>query len=69
MHERWLGSMFACSLKQKPVNLSSIGSTFRSMASTGSGEGAMRTKHSYISFAPKVLSAEPKKTGANSPAR
>ena len=56
-------------MKQKPVNLSSMGSTLRSTASTGRGEGAIRTKHSSNSFTPKVLSAEPKNTGANSPAR
>ena len=35
----------------------------------GRGEGAMRMKHSSNSFTPKLLTAEPKKTGASSARR
>ena len=40
-----------------------------SRSGAGRGEGAMRTKHSSSSRTPKLLTAEPKNTGASSPRR
>lgn len=37
------------------------------LVSTGRGDGAIFTKQSSSSLTPKVLSAEPKKTGASLP--
>lgn len=41
MQERWLGSILAVILKMKPVNLGSSGSTMRSSALVGLGDGAI----------------------------
>ena len=40
MLSRWLGSMFACSLKTKPLNSESVGETTRSPAVRSGGGGA-----------------------------
>ena len=69
MRSRWFGSMLAWILKTKPVIFSSAGSTIRVSVGAGRGEGAMRMKHSSNSFTPKLLTAEPKKTGASSARR
>ena len=61
--------MLAWILKTKPVIFSSAGSTRRVSVCEGRGEGAMSMKHSSSSRTPKLLIAEPKKTGARSPAR
>ena len=61
--------MLAWILKMKPVIFGSEGSTGRVSVGAGRGEGAMRTKHSNNSRTPKLLTAEPKKTGASSPRR
>ena len=65
MQERWLGSMLAVILKMKPVNFFSSGVTSRSSAITGRGAGAILQKQSSSSCTPKLVSAEPKKTGAS----
>ena len=61
--------MLAWILKTKPVIFGSAGSTVRVSVCEGRGEGAMRMKHSSSSRTPKLLTAEPKKTGATSPRR
>ena len=61
--------MLAWILKTKPVIRGSEGSTMRVWVGAGRGEGAMRMKHSSSSRTPKLLTAEPKKTGASSPRR
>ena len=45
MQERWLGSILAVILKMKPVNLGSSGSTRRSSAWVGFGDGALALRH------------------------
>lgn len=64
MHDRWFGSMFAVILNMNPLNVGSSGCMVFSSAVVGPGGGAICTKQSSSSFTPKLLSADPKKTGA-----
>ena len=61
--------MLAVILKMKPVNFGSSGSTMRSSAFVGRGDGAILMKQLSSSCTPKLLRAEPKKTGATSAER
>src|SRR5690606_37574316 len=65
----WLGSILAWILKTKPLNLFSSGLTSRSSVFLLFGGGAMLIKVSSISCTPKLLTAEPKNTGATLPSR
>jgi len=66
MRSRCCLSMLAWILKTKPVSLSSSGLTMRVLAGRGKGAGAKSLKASSSSAMPKLLIAEPKKTGVSS---
>ncbi len=69
MRSRCAGSMLAWILKTTPVNLPSCGETSRWIAARGLGAGASSASASSTSCTPKLLMAEPKKTGVCFPAR
>src|SRR6185437_941338 len=66
---RCAGSMFAWILNTTPVNFGSVGSITRCTASFGPCAGARSTSASSTSCTPKLLIAEPKKTGVWPPSR
>ena len=61
--------MFACILNTNPVIAFSLASTKRSSAFLDRGVGAIWIKQSNNSRTPKLLRADPKKTGCWSPFR
>jgi hypothetical protein len=61
--------MLAWILNTKPVKAASAGSTRRAPPSRGCGGGAQSSSACRISCTPKLLIAEPKKTGDCWPAR
>ena len=73
IRSRWFGSMFAWTLKTKPVTSDSPGATWVSAApfstATCFGGGARAPRPLSSSSTPKWRSAEPKKTGVMCPSR
>ena len=67
MRSRCLGSRLAWILKTKPEKRSSEGSTKRVSLSRPCGDGEISQNVSSSSLTPKLLTADPKKTGATSP--
>ena len=63
------GSMLACTLKTKPGERGVEGARHAVDVDAGLGEGTRSTTASSSSRTPKLVSAEPKKTGVASPAR
>ncbi|MNC85256.1 hypothetical protein D3C83_08460 [compost metagenome] len=63
------GSILAWILNTTPENFGSTGSTVRCRARRGRGGEANSTKASSTSFTPKLLIAEPKKSGVCLPSR
>jgi hypothetical protein len=59
--------MLAWILNTTPLNFDSVGRTSRCRASRGLGDGARSTSASRTSRTPKLLMADPKKTGVCSP--
>ena len=69
MRTRCFRSIFAWILNTKPDNGFSVGTTSRETVSRACGAGAHSTNESSSGRMPKLLTAEPKKTGVTSPAR
>ena len=65
----WLGSIFAWILNTKAEKSSLVGCTISSTAWRGAGDGASSKNFSKNGFTPKLVMAEPKNIGVNSPAR
>ena len=65
----WLGSIFAWILNTKAEKSSLVGWTISSTAWRGAGDGASSKNFSKNGFTPKLVMAEPKNIGVNSPAR
>ncbi|OPZ88287.1 MAG: hypothetical protein BWY76_00001 [bacterium ADurb.Bin429] len=66
---RCMGSMLAWILNTKPLRGFSSALTMRVVVAWDLGAGACSTKKSSSSWTPKLLTAEPKKTGVSLPAR
>ena len=64
---RWEGSMFAWILKTKPENIVSSGSIMPSVELCEAGSGAIFRKCLRNGSTPKLVMAEPKKTGVSCP--
>ncbi len=60
IRSRWLGSMFAWTLKMKPVTSSRVGGICSSPAGCGRGGGAYFAIASISSVTPKFFRADPK---------
>ena len=69
MRSRWDGSMLAWTLKTKPAKGASRGRGTPSSPVRGVGDGTRSTTASSSMPTPKLVSAEPKKTGVASAAR
>ena len=69
MRSRWEGSMLACTLNTNPENGASSGRGTPSTSARGAGDGTRSTTASSSLRTPKLVRAEPKKTGVASPAR
>ncbi|CAB4367715.1 unannotated protein [freshwater metagenome] len=69
MRSRWFGSILAWILKMKAANSASNGRASPSTSGRGAGAGAKSTTASRSICTPKLVIAEPTKTGVLSPAK